>query len=159
MSTPSITAMSAETYHGDPCAAPSLSASIINVLCTESPRHAWTAHPRLNPRYSQEEDERMDIGTIAHAILLEGSDVAAVMDFPDWRTKEARTKRDEARTAGLVPILRKNWDTVLAMVAAARVQLDAHKDARKAFRDGKPEQTILWEEAGVSCRARFPSTL
>lgn len=97
----------------------------------------------------------MDIGTIAHSIILEGVDVAEVLDFPDWRTKAAKEARDEARAIGKVPILRHKWADVLAMVSAARIQLDQHHDGKKAFKDGKPEQVLLWEEDGVQCRARL----
>lgn len=41
------------------------------------------------------------------------------------------------------------------MVAAIRPQLNAHEDARDAFTNGKPEQTLIWQEAGIWCRARL----
>jgi hypothetical protein len=39
-------------YHADPCPEPSLSAHIAALLCARSPRHAWAAHPKLNPTSS-----------------------------------------------------------------------------------------------------------
>src|SRR5262245_50563917 len=62
-------------YLADPCPAPSLSASIAHILLSQSPRHAWEAHPRLNPHYEPEEAEAFDLGTAAHAYLLEGAEV------------------------------------------------------------------------------------
>ena len=56
-------------YHADPCPEPSLSSSIIRLLCSASPLHAWTAHPRLNAAYVAEESDRFDVGTAAHALL------------------------------------------------------------------------------------------
>jgi hypothetical protein len=151
--------LSSSDYHadqtGDP--RPSLSAGIANILLAKSPRHAWHAHPRLNPDYRRREEERFDIGTVIHAALLEGNAEAccAVLDYPDWRTKAAQQERDEARAAGLVPLLVKHWDAVLAMYDAALVQLEAHEARPTPFTDGKPEQTLVWEEEGVLCRSRL----
>ncbi len=150
-----ILTMPEATYHADPCLTPSLSASIIHVLCSQSPRHAWVAHPKLNPAFVAEEAGQMDIGKVCHALMLEGIDVAEWLPFPDWRTNAAKEAREAARAAGKVPILEKHREDILAMVAAARVQLNQHRDAKRAFMDGKPEQTLIWEEDGIACRARL----
>lgn len=148
---------SPDDYHADRVTnAPTLSASIAHLLVTASPLHAWTAHPRLNPAYQREEDGKFDIGTVAHAVLLEGRDVVEVVDFPDWRTGAAREAREAAREAGRVPLLAKHWAAVEAMVSAARDQLAAHTAAPALFAEGLPEQTLVWEEdGGVGCRARL----
>lgn len=154
---PGIYTIPAEEYHQDPCPEPSLSASIANLLCTDSPLHAYTAHPRLNPAFVREEKETFDLGTVCHSLLLEGESAAEVFDFEDWRKAEARRARTEARQQGKIPILRKYWDRCQAMLSAARTQLEAHKEARDAFTKGKPEQSLVWFEAeyGVWCRARL----
>ncbi len=149
-----IYGIGADRYAADPCGRPSLSSGIANLICSSSPLHARMAHPKLNAEYVSEEAEHFDIGTVAHALILEGYSVAEVLKFPDWRTNAAREARDAARKAGKVPILEKHWTNVLGMVASARTQLDAHKQAKDAFMNGKPEQTIIWEEDGVICRAR-----
>jgi hypothetical protein len=41
------------------------------------------------------------------------------------------------------------------MYAALVEQLDRHEARPKLFTDGKPEQTLLWEEDGVMCKARL----
>ena len=41
------------------------------------------------------------------------------------------------------------------MVAAAGPQLDVLKIDTPLFKDGKPEQSLFWEEDGVQCRARL----
>lgn len=150
-------AMPAEQYHADPCAEPSLSASIAKVLCSSSAAHARQKHPRLNPQHAEEEAGHFDIGTAAHALLLEGESGVAVVDAPDWRTKAARAARDAARAAGKTPLLARVWADVQAMVNAARAQLDAHTDGgARMFTDGKPEQTLIWQEDnGIWCRARL----
>jgi len=53
---------------------PSLSRSVAHILLTQTPYHAWLAHPRLNPDYMPDEDSKFDIGTATHAMLLEGVD-------------------------------------------------------------------------------------
>lgn len=146
----------ASEYHADPCEQPSLSASLIHLICSRSPWHAWTAHPKLNPKYTPEQSERFDLGTAAHAFILEGASNFTVVDTPDWRTKDAQTKRNAARLAGYTPLLRAQWDQVLAMAAVLGPQLSQLEPPRP-FTDpgGKPEQTLIWLEDGVWCRARL----
>jgi hypothetical protein len=152
---PGIYSISAEAYHADPCPSPSLSSSIADRLCTQSPAHARGEHPRLTSSLTREDAEHFDIGTLAHAILLEGVNAVAVLDFPDWRTNASKAARDEARAAGKVPLLAKVWADVEAMASATRAQLEAHEDGRAMFRAGMPEQTLVWQEGGIWCRARL----
>jgi hypothetical protein len=156
--TTGIYTLPASAYHADPCPAPSLSSSIAKQICLASPLHAWQAHPRLNPAAVAEECEAFDIGTAAHARLLEpdAESAVTVIDAPDWRTKAAKEARDAARAAGRVPLLAKHASAVEAMVAAARGQLEAHRDGgARMFLDGQPERTLIWEDDGVWCRARL----
>jgi len=146
----------ASLYHADPCPDPSLSSSIAKLICLSSPAHARQAHPRLNPAAVADEAEHFDIGTAAHAVLLEGKDAVEVIDAKDWRTNAAKEARDLARAAGKTPLLAKTWADVKAMVAAARGQLDHHIDGgAQMFTAGEPERTIIWNDDGVWCRARL----
>lgn len=151
---PGIYTISARQYHADPCPEPSLSSSISKILCESSPAHARVAHPRLNPGCADDEAEHFDIGTAAHAILLEGEAAVAVIDAKDWRTNAAKDARDAARAAGKIPLLAKIWADVQAMVAATREQLADHADGKHMFLNGAAEQTLIWREEGVWCRAR-----
>lgn len=148
--------MSAEQYHADPCPEPSLSSSIAKLICLSSPIHARHAHPRLTPTTVDDHAEHFDIGTAAHAVLLEGEAAIEVIHANDFRTNAAKDQRDAARLAGKTPLLAKRWADVQAMVRAARAQLDAHTDGGAAmFTNGKPEQTLIWREPdGTWCRAR-----
>lgn len=141
------------TYHADPCPEPSLSASIAKILCTSSPAHARVAHPRLNPDFQQTDDSKYDLGTVAHALLLQGEDVAVQIDAPDWRTNAAKEQRDAARAAGQVPLLTKDWDRARRMVEAVRGQLHSFDATPGLLADGKPEQTLIWQEGDIWCRA------
>lgn len=146
----------AEQYHRDPAATPSLSASIARTLLERSPAHARANHPRLNPDFVPETDDKFDVGTVAHALVLQGITVAEVMDYPDWRTKAAQEAKALARQHGRIPLLGKQYDEVLAMVNAMGSQLEAYFQECNPlpFTDGQPEVTMVWEEDGVPCRAR-----
>ena len=144
----------AAEYLTDCCPAPSLSASLAHVLLSSSPWHAWTQHPRLNPAYQTEQSEAYDLGTAAHAYILEGTTGCVLVEASDWRTKAARDQRDAARLAGRVPILATRWSDVQAMATALRAQLASH-EAPIPFTGGMPEPTLMWQEDDVWCRARL----
>lgn len=146
----------AAAYHADPCPRPSLSRTVAHLICSRSPLHAWTAHPRLNKNYQSTESEAFDIGTCAHALLLEGEAGVVIIEADDWRTKDAKDARDQARFAGLQPLLAKQWNAVQAMVDSAREQVAGLEVMPSPFADGKHEQTLVWEDSyGVYCRARI----
>ena len=151
---PGIHDITAADYHADPAAEPSLSASVAHLLCARSPLHAWSAHPRLNPDHERVERTVFDIGTVAHAALLLGEASCYVVDAPNWQTKAAKEERDRARELGLTPLLACQWADVEAMVAAVRPQLEAFDAEPPLLTDGKPEQTLIWQEDGVTLRAR-----
>lgn len=156
-----IHSLPAAEYHADPCVEPSLSASIAAILCARSPRHAWTAHPRLNPNYVRKDDAKYDIGTAAHAVLLEGKPfdhVVHVVDADSWRTNAAKDERDRARAIGFIPLLTTVVDDVRNMVDMANSQLDALDTDRRPFAGGRAEQTLVWTDGvpggpDITCRA------
>ena len=148
---PEIYTLPAEDYHADYTGdVPSLSCSIAKILLNQTPKHAWLAHPRLNTDYEGgEEASRLDIGTACHAMLLEGIDSVVVCDYPDWRTKAAQEARDEARLMGKIPLLTHQYEDVVKMYAIA-----THAMGEAGFCNGKPEQTVVWQEGDTRCRAR-----
>lgn len=152
---PGVYDISPEAYLADPVIEPSLSASIAKILLAESPQHAWFAHPRLNPAFLRDEEERYDIGTAAHRYILEGKSGFAVLDFPDWRTKASKEARDAARAEGKLPLLAHRWADVQAMAGAAERQLAAFEDAPRPFTDGRAEETLVWKEGTVWLRTRL----
>jgi hypothetical protein len=146
--------MPAGEYHADPCLEPSLSNSIAKILVTQSPSHARELHPRLNPQHTPDESSRFDIGSAAHALLLEGdNDAVRVVDADDWRKKATQDIRDQAREDGKYPILSKHFGDLTAMVTTAREFL-AGSELAGILEDGKAEQTIIWQEGAIWCRAR-----
>jgi hypothetical protein len=148
--------MSAEEYHADPSAGPpSLSASIAHVLLSQSAAHAWHRHPRLNPDYRPERSEAFDLGNVAHAYILQGERHFAVIEAEDWRAKAAREARDAARASGQLPILAHQMADVQAMAQAVSDQLERFADRPRPLANGRPEQTLIWREGDVVCRARL----
>ena len=149
----------ADAYHADTLnpeldeVMPRFSKSIGHLLLTKSPRHAWAAHPKLNPDWKPSAEGKFDVGTAAHALLLEGDDTrVVVVEADDWRTKHAQIKRDAAREGGFTPLLRHQYDEARAMVAAARAQIDAVDPT--LFTLGRPERTLAFTLAGVACKSR-----
>lgn len=152
---PGVYDLPAEQYHDDPCVAPSLSSSIAKLLLDKTPRHAWLAHPRLNPDHEREHKTAFDIGTAAHDLLLFGEGRFAAIDAADWRTKAAKEAREQAYADGLTPLLAHQLQAVQAMVTAAWAQLHHHAQAADIFTAGKPEQTLIWQENGIWCRIKL----
>jgi PDDEXK-like domain of unknown function (DUF3799) len=142
-------------YHDDPAPLPSLSSSIANVLLNESPRHAWTLHPKLNPHYARVEEEKFDIGTVVHALLLEGSDRAAIGEWDEWRTNAAKAWVAETRAAGRIPLRAKDGARVIAIVASVRNELEQIIADPPLLQDGVPESVHVWEESGIWMRAKL----
>ena len=141
-------------YVKDPAPEPSLNASIATMLLTSTPAHALMAHPRLSSQLERDESSRLDLGTIAHGLLLENdSSRVVVIEADDWRTKAAKDQRDEAREVGRVPILAKDYEIVQAMVTAAQSAIAASEVAAD-FTAAIPEQTLIWKEADIWLRCR-----
>ena len=146
-----IKTMSADEYHDSP----GLSASLAKTLLAKSPLHAWMESP-MNPARSRQDASRLDIGTAAHAALLEGLDVVTVCEFDDWRTKDSKAARDDARAAGKIPLLTHQYEQVHDMVAVARDALAGCPDLNGIkWEDGKAEQSIFWSDALTPCRSRL----
>ncbi len=150
-----LLSLTAAAYHADPAPQPSLSCSIAQILINQSPRHAWLAHPKLNPNFVREEDSRMDLGSAAHAMILEKkSDGIVWIDAADWRTKAAQEQRDMARAAGKMPVLIKYHDVLQVMEIEARRTLEG-SELGKILDTGLVEQTILWQDGDIWCRSRL----
>ena len=142
--------MAPDAYHSDPAPEPSLSSSIARVLLRQSPRHAWTASPRLNPDYRPRHSDAFDIGTVAHSLVLGKGAEYAVLDFPAWTTKAAREARDDARARGLTPIKADDFERAQRMAyEAAGALADMRLDLSRLQR----EVCAFAEIDGIWCRA------
>ena len=107
-------------------------------------------------RHRQDNPEHKDVfdfGTAAHALVLGVGAPLAVIDAPDWRSKDAREQRDKARANGETPILAGDHDKVRAMADV----LSTHDTAMRLLSDGQAEVSAYApdEPTGVMRRARF----
>jgi hypothetical protein len=147
-----------QDYHADPVIQPSLSSSVAKVLVDQSPRHARYVHPRLRPPAPGEVEKvsrAMDVGSAAHKILLGRGRVVDILQFDDYRKKEAQQMRDDSRRAGNVPVLAADWADVETLAKAAAEQL-MERNRPSIFTKGKAEVTMVWQEKnGVWCRSRL----
>jgi hypothetical protein len=152
-----LDSLPADEYHRDQIAPePSLSSSIAKILVTQSPLHAWCAHPRLNPNYFEEEDGIFDRGAASHALLLQGENIMVECAFNDWRTNAAKDMRDSVRAAGKLPLLSKHVGAVRKMVEVAKTAL-LESELHATLADFHVERSVIWREEGtlVWKRARF----
>ena len=141
-------------YHADPCPAPSLNNTIIKVLNSSTPRHAWLAHPRLSPVWEGDDsDGSFSLGTAAHASLLCGLDIVSVVNANDWKTKKAQELRDIAVIQGRIPMLARQYEEMRCMNSEAKRFL-ADSDYAGLLEHGKPEQTLIWKHKGCYMRGR-----
>ncbi|MEX1216501.1 PD-(D/E)XK nuclease-like domain-containing protein, partial [Saccharospirillum sp.] len=142
-------------YLADPCPEPSLTSGIAHRLITQSALHAWHAHPRLNPDYRPEQDDVLDAGSLAHALLLEGEAGLAIIEADDWRTKAAKEAREAAHEAGLIPVLARKLEPARRMAEIARAALANCGDLPMPLAAFDAEVTLQWlEPVGIWCRAR-----
>lgn len=141
-----IYGMPAEEYHK----IDALSASTAKILL-RSPAHFLAQ--KESPR---EPSPQMRFGTLVHAMVLEPEtvdrDFAAVAKV-DRRTKEGKAAAEAFELANL-------GKTVVDMDQFQRAQrvkqaVDMHPIANMLFKDGKAEATLLWEQYGIPCKARF----
>lgn len=165
---PGLYQLSEEEYHADPCPLPSLSRSIGQMMIYQSPRHAWTAHPRLNPNIKVDEsrnERRTDIGSGAHAKLLKQPIGIVHIDADDYKKKDSQAKRKEAYANGMIPLLKPDFQIVQDMIARAEDEL-AHNELAviRALVDDSlsvgvayNEVTVCWLDklGGHWCRARI----
>lgn len=151
-----ILTVSAETYHADQLAvAPMLSASIAKILVAESPAHACAAHPKLNPAWAPAEEKKFDLGRVVHQLLLDEHTSVEVIHYENWTTKDAKLCAEVARAAGKTPLLAKDWARATEIADAIRAQVAGLDVDPPILTDGRPEQTLVWEENGVACKARL----
>ena len=120
-------------YHADPCVSPSLSQSVAHILVTESPRHAWLAHPKLGGSRERITSRVMDEGAILHKLLLGAGAQFEMVVADDWRTKAAKEARDTIVSEGKIAILAHNFEKL--KTAAERIFRNA---ANQGFPLGLP---------------------
>lgn len=163
-------------YHGVPMAqylaANALSSTPLRKFAEECPRSGWYAS-RLNPnRPDRETSDGMDVGTLAHEMLLEGSqdrlEVIDPLDHPSsttgsipdgWTNKSIKAARDHARSLGRCPVFPAVAVAIRAMHAEALAYIaslddEPHIRAMMQPDGGHSEVTMIWDDGGVLCKIR-----
>ena len=142
-----VDGLSAEAYHADRT---SISSSGLRALLNPG----CPAQFKYDRDHPQAPKKEFDLGHAAHLYVLGEGPELEVIDFPDWRKKDAQIQRDEAHLAGKVPLLAKDHDMVQAMAEAIR----QHPIAGPLFTPGAgvAERSIYWTDksTGVRCRVR-----
>jgi hypothetical protein len=129
---------------------PSLSASVGKCLVegrqfSETPRHAWSRHPKLNPDFEETHRKMFDMGSAAHKLTLgRGAEIVEV-PYDAYTTKDAREMRDGIYEEGKIPVLSKDYDNLLLMKMASDEQL-LECPWGHPFRDGQAEVALRWKE-------------
>lgn len=156
-------------------AIPAITVGVVETIASKCAKAAWF-ESYLNPNPVCEESVEMDVGTIAHAMVLEGRDDGVVVidpndhpaavtgNIPDgWTNKSIRAARDAARADGKIPIFKPRWTEIEACVASVRGYIhslafdDQSRHIWRAFQpgEGDSEMTVLWNEGGVGlCKIR-----
>ena len=138
--------MPATDYH----AIEALSASGAKLLL-RSPAHYLAA--RNSPR---EPSSAMRLGTIVHGLILEPDtfrDQFAVMPKFDKRTKVGKQAAEEfeADNAGKIVIDEYTHETATAIATSVL----KHPVVAQHMRGGNAEVSMLWDQYGVPCKARY----
>lgn len=151
-------------------ALPALSSGTAFAALNDSPYEAWF-DSAFNPARVDEPAKESDIGSCAHALFLEGSAAKICVVQPEdyrskptkdnpegnipkgWTNDAIKAARDAARSNGLIPLLPWDMPPLRAMVDEAKRYLATTKISG-LFASGKPEQTIIWQDGDVLCKAR-----
>ena len=148
---PGVYDMPEDVYHRDPVPGGSLSVSGAKKLLPPS-CPARFAYDRAHPKPPS---EAMELGTAAHKLVLGCGAQLVIIDAENYRTKDARDRRDAARAAGKVPLLPDQFAQAQAMADAVR----AHPVAAALFNPdgGAPERSLFWQDelTGVWLRSRL----
>lgn len=151
---------------------PAVSAGLLHTVVSECPQAAWF-QSWLNPEREREDTKASDAGSIAHEILLCGTqDCVQVFEpskYPNakgggcatgWTNNAIRDARDECRAAGKIPVLAPEFLTIRNMVDSARRFIDSLRHTEPAIWTafqpdaGESEQTLVWDDDGLLCRMR-----
>ncbi|CAH2603817.1 conserved protein of unknown function [Rhodovastum atsumiense] len=157
---PGVYSLRAADYHSDPAPEPSLSHSIAKMLIpgrrpTRSPRHAWHAHPRLNPKWEPSKPtQAKDEGAIVHSLIL-GTGVPVMEVAADnWNKKQDQVRRAQARAAGQIPILSWRLAELHDCADAVVEQMMEIESCTDFFDpDCQSEATLLWQIGPLWARA------
>lgn len=144
---------------------PSLNSGLAHVLLSRSALHCWTRHARLNPGWQPDNNREFDLGTAAHAVLLENKPLhvvrivdektGEVIEPTDYKKQATQKARNDAKAAGQLPVLAHQAPAIEQMTSNARAKIALCPDLEGIPHSSlRAEQTIRWEREGVWLRCR-----
>ena len=128
---------------------PALSSSGAKLLLDSAATFDWVMN-----QGNRTEKAAFDFGSAVHAEVLGTGYGVEELDFENYRTAKAQQARDEARAAGLIPMLKKE---MIGVHATAQAVL-RHPTARALLeREGNAEASLFATdpETGIELRCRF----
>lgn len=136
---PGVYDMPAEEYFADPVVGGSLTSSGARSLLRTTPAR-W----RYEQSHPTPPTAAMILGTAVHSLTLGAGPKIVEVDATDWRSKAAQAERDEAASAGNVPLLRADYRRAQDMAGAVH----SHPVASALFTAdrGRPEQVMVWHD-------------
>lgn len=147
-------------YHGQPCVGPSISGSGLVAMERYCPARFY-AESSLNPARAPEKDTAaMGVGRAAHCLILEGEEAFLKQVIVKPEDYDGRTKAGKEWMADQELRLAKGhtiitWSDWLMIRAMAKAIADDPR-ASKAFSDGLPEKSLIWQDSltGIWLKAR-----
>lgn len=128
-------------YHRDPA----LGSTSLKTLATKTPAHYQ--YDKHHPKFS----DAFTLGTAAHSLILEGDTSSiVVVDADNWMSKAAKEAKSAALAEGKQPLLTKEMAQVWAMHDAVM----EHPEAWKLFNGHRAEQSVFWQEDGLTLKCR-----
>lgn len=162
-----INGMPEDVYHSDPTPildgftqSASLSSSMASCLLSDSEEEAMMTSKRLNPKYVEKTSDAMDLGTMAHELVLLGSlkNIVVCSEFDSWRTSAAKDRKAEIEAQGKIA-LNSNTRSILDDVQEMKVQLhnrlNGHRDYPSLMMKGRGEVSAFAYDGEIWNRARF----
>jgi hypothetical protein len=136
---------------------PGFSATIAKEMTSRSTLHGWDMFERkLEDAAEELSDDQVALrerGSVLHALVLGKGKRIAVLPYADYRTKEAKSARDEARANNLLPVKEAKMEVYAKVAAAIKSKI---AEAGHIL-DGTSEMAIEWHErtprGPVQCRA------
>jgi hypothetical protein len=121
----------------------SLSQSGMKKLLKETPLDFAFNNRQLNPDAEKlAESVAMRRGDVVHQLALGKGEGYAVLDFADWRTKDAKAARDRAIADGLTPIKRADFEEAEVMADVLREKIRVALDGA----DYETEVAFVYQE-------------
>jgi hypothetical protein len=148
-------AITCEQYFAEPCPAPALTNSGIQLLNASCPAKFAYHHPAIGqPAEQQADTAARRMGNLVHRLALgKGSDYA-ISPHERYQSAEAKAWKADTEAAGLMPVKQAEFDD--AQIMAARI-----REAIEAETRGHPYETevvIAWQitmsgAPAIWCRA------